>query len=140
MHGLEFRHPLRDPELVELVLGLPPRLAYDAHLDRPLLRRALAGDLPPDTLREDRKPTFNALLDDALAGPDRARLRALLRRPDPVVASFVRPDALAELSSRPQRGARALDLWRLASLQIWLAHGAGDPALEAVSSAPDEDA
>jgi asparagine synthase (glutamine-hydrolysing) len=119
MHGLELRHPLRDPELAGLVLRLPPELGFDPHVDRPLVRRALARELPADVLGPARKPFFNVLLETALAGPDRERLRELLGDPRPELAALVRTGALRDLLEDP-RGPAALDLWRLATLELWL--------------------
>jgi asparagine synthetase B (glutamine-hydrolysing) len=127
MHGLDARHPLRDPELIDLVLSLPPELGFDPHRDRPLARRAFARELPDEVLRYDRKPFFNRLLEDALDGPDRARMRELVSEPHPELAARVRRDSVAgRLDSGGASGrARALDLWRLATLELWLRHGSG---------------
>jgi asparagine synthase (glutamine-hydrolysing) len=125
--GIELRHPLRDPELVDLVLSLPPELGFDAHLDRPLVRRALAGELPAETLREDAKPAFNSLLTAALSGPDLPTLRALLAEPHPELARRVHKEAVAALlGGSASSRAWGLDLWRLATLEMWLEHQA-DP-------------
>lgn len=129
--GVEPRHPLRDPELVDLVLSLPPELAFDPRRDRPLARRALAGTLPAETLEDDRKPAFNPLLTDALAGPDRGALRDLLAAPHPDLAQRVRRDALRRMLDRPSHErprAWALDIWRIASLEMWLRHRSGEPS------------
>jgi asparagine synthase (glutamine-hydrolysing) len=132
LSGLRFRHPLRDPELVELVLSLPPELAFDPHVDRPLARRAMAGALPPDLLDDDSKPVFNSLLTSALSGRDREALRSLLASPHPELARRVRRTAVAALLDGPAGAARpqawAVDLWRLASLEQWLEYQA-DTAL-----------
>jgi asparagine synthase (glutamine-hydrolysing) len=125
MHGLEARHPLRDPELTELVLGLPPALGFDPRLDRPLLRRALAGELPGETLEYTGKPFFNALAQGALAGPDLPWLQELLQEPHPVLAARVRAGAVRALLDRARSGGGPpgweIDLWRLATLELWLA-------------------
>ena len=129
MHGLDVRHPLRDPELIDLVLALPPELAFDPHLDRPLVRRALAGDLPEATLRDSHKPFFNSLLDGALAGTDAPALRALLRDPHPLLAARVRREVMSELLEPSREGLRTptwgIDLWRLGTLELWLEHRYG---------------
>jgi asparagine synthase (glutamine-hydrolysing) len=123
LHGLDLRHPLRDPELIDLVLSLPPELAFDPDLDRPLLRRALAGELPDDVLRDTRKPFFDALLRDALSGPDADALRALVAEPPAELAALLRPGAAAALLDPAARPASwALDAWRVATLAIWLRH------------------
>ena len=142
--GVELRHPLRDPELVELALGLPPELAFDPHLDRPLVRRALARDLPPETLRDDRKPAFNSLLDAALGGPDSAAVESLLSDPHPELARMVRDDALKVLNRPPADGrARrrwATEVWRLASLEMWLRHGEDPGSVTALLAVEENDA
>jgi hypothetical protein len=129
--GVELRHPLRDPELVGLALALPPELAFHPHLDRPLVRRALAGRLPPELLDGDEKPAFNTLLRSAFDGPDRAALRALLSDPRPELARLVRRDAIATMAASPSARPRGwdLNLWRIATLEMWLRHieGAGAP-------------
>ena len=130
--GVELRHPLRDPQLAELVLGLPPAPAFDPHLDRALARRALEGALPPEVLRDDTKPVFNSVLTSALEGRDRQALRALLAEPHPELARQVRAAAVAALLRGPSSASRprawAVDLWRLASLELWLEYQS-DPAL-----------
>ena len=104
--GVELRHPLRDPDLIELALRLPPDLSFDPHLDRPLLRRALRDRLPADVLRTDHKPAFNSLLDAALAGDDAPLLRELL-------------------ADRDAGSGNSLDRFRAASLVLWLRHQNG---------------
>jgi asparagine synthase (glutamine-hydrolysing) len=130
MHGLAARHPLRDPDLIELVLGLPPELGFDPRLDRPLLRRALAGELPAEALRDTRKPFFNALAQDALGGPDLPRLRELLREPHPELAARLRAGEVGAMLARAGPGGAPpgweIDLWRVATLELWLTRQA-DP-------------
>jgi hypothetical protein len=124
MHGLEFREPLRDPQLIEHVLGLPPELAFDPELDRPLARHALKADLPPATLVRTSKPVFNALLEGSLAGPDAARLRDLVLKPHPTLEALTRATEVDRMLSAFAPGSAppgvALDLWRLATTALWL--------------------
>ena len=91
-------------------------------------RRALAGLLPPETLRDERKPAFNSLLASALEGPDAITLRELVANPSPELAARLRGDAVAA-------GARTLDLWRIVTLELWLRRLAGSSP--AGSSAPN---
>jgi Asparagine synthase len=121
--GVTFRHPLRDPDLFETVLGLDPELMFDARLDRPLAREALAGLLPDEVRLGERKPYFNAVLEDALAGPDAAAAAALLAN-GAHVAAYVDLDlaraALARVRARESRLRDAPDLWRVLTLEHWL--------------------
>ena len=143
--GLELRHPLRDAGLVELVLTLPPEHAFDPHLDRALARRALDGIVAPDVLRDDRKPVFNSLLSKGFEGRDRAALRALLADPHPVLARRVRAAALTALLRGPSHAARphawGVDLWRLASIELWLEYqsdtAVADRVAERLDPLPD---
>jgi asparagine synthetase B (glutamine-hydrolysing) len=125
-----FAHPFRDRELVELVLALPPELAFDARLDRPLAREAVRG-LLVDAVRDcDRKPVFNRFLADALEG-DLAFVRRLVAAPDAAIRAYVDPEALssAVLDLAPARRGPgwALDVWHVATLECWL-RGEADSA------------
>jgi asparagine synthase (glutamine-hydrolysing) len=125
MAGVEPRHPLRDLELIDLVLRLPPELAFDPKLDRPLMRRALVGALPDERLQEERKPAFNSLLARALAGRDAPAVRRFLDDPDPELARGVRLEAVATMLDTPSGSWPAtwpLDLWRIVSVEMWLEH------------------
>jgi asparagine synthase (glutamine-hydrolysing) len=126
--GLELRHPLRDPELLELVLGLPPELAFDPDIDRPLARLAMSGALPPEVLLDDRKPFFNSQLTSSMLSRDIGALRALLANPHPELARRIRATAVAEMLQGPSHAARphawSVDVWRLASLELWLEYQA----------------
>jgi asparagine synthase (glutamine-hydrolysing) len=124
MAGLEFRHPLRDPELVELVLGLPPELAFDPRQDRALARRAMRDRMPDALLAGDGKAVFNDLLTTTLRERDSTAISELLREPHPELARRVREAGVARLVRAGQNGAVArtwaLELWRLVSIELWL--------------------
>jgi hypothetical protein len=120
---LRFAHPYRDRELVELALTLPPELAFDARLDRPLARDAMRGLLPEVVRDSDRKPVFNRFLADALEG-DLAFIRRLVDAPDAAIRAYADPAGLrsAVLELEPARRGPGwpLDLWRVATLECWL--------------------
>jgi hypothetical protein len=88
--------------------------------------------LPPEVLRYDRKPVFNSVLSAPLEGRDGAALRALLANPHPELARQVREATVAALLRGPAHAARPyawpLDVWRLASLELWLEYQS-DPAV-----------
>jgi asparagine synthase (glutamine-hydrolysing) len=124
-------HPFLDVDLVELVLGLPPELAFDARLDRPLLREAMRGLLPERVrLRED-KIFFDVLLRDALTGPDRATVHGVLTRGSLELGGLVHAAALrAQWERGPgacPRGPSAwsAEIWRAFALETWLRREAG---------------
>ena len=127
--GVELRHPLRDAQLIDLMLTMPPELSFDADLDRPLLRQAFAGELPDEVTGYTEKATFNSLLEAAFRGPDAAAVRELLGDLQPELARLVRPDTVASLAAQTRATSHpltwALDVWRLASLELWLRAQAG---------------
>lgn len=76
--GVEGRPPLFDVDLIDAALRLPPELAFDPYLDRPLAREAMAG-LLPDTVRlSRRKSNLFPFYYDGLTGRDLPMARALL--------------------------------------------------------------
>jgi asparagine synthase (glutamine-hydrolysing) len=115
LRGFEVAHPWRDLSLVDLVLSLPPQLAFDPDLDRPLAREAVR-DLVPDGVRlSEHKPFFNDLLDDALATTDAPQLAQLLRDPPEAVAWALEPGGIDGIEG-PRR---SLVGWRVATACLW---------------------
>jgi asparagine synthase (glutamine-hydrolysing) len=129
--GVRAAHPLLDVDLIELMLGLPPQLGFDPELDRPLLRRAMTGLLPDAVRLRADKVSFNALLLDALVGPEAAAIDTVLTHPTPELAAVVEPGALRRLwhagpSGHPHGGwAWSLEVWRAFSAETWLRRGSG---------------
>jgi asparagine synthase (glutamine-hydrolysing) len=129
--GVRDAHPFLDVDLIELVLGLPPALSFDARLDRPLLRDAMRGLLPERVrLRED-KVFFTVLLRDALTGPDHGEVgRTLTSSPLELGAFVVEHRLRAQWEAGPdacERGpfAWAAEMWRAYALERWLRGEAG---------------
>jgi len=125
MAGLRARHPLIDLDLVEFALSLPPTLAIDPDLERPLLREAIEG-LVPDSIRlRPSKSYFTALFHDSLAEPDAALIRRLLTE-DPHVGDYVdleavRRDVLDDPpSGRHRDRSWPWSAWRLVTAECWL--------------------
>jgi asparagine synthase (glutamine-hydrolysing) len=119
LSGIAFRHPFRDPELLAAVLAIDPALMFDPRVDRPLARRAMAGIVPDAVRLSDRKPHFDRLLAEALAGPDRALATTLLGD-DALVAEHVELAPLRaglDPDAPPRAAAR---LWRVLTLECWL--------------------
>jgi asparagine synthase (glutamine-hydrolysing) len=123
MADLEVSHPLMDVDLLELVLRIPPELAYDPAISRPLLRRASGGVLPDAVRLRPGKSSFDAIFHDALAGPDLPAIRTLLGAPDAEIGAWVDLAQLRPLLVAPppgQRGDWALHVWRLVTAELWL--------------------
>jgi asparagine synthase (glutamine-hydrolysing) len=138
MAGLEPpRHPLVDVDVIELVLQLPPELAWDAHLSRPLLRDAMAGLLPDEVRLRPSKSTFDAVFHESLAGPDLPLVRRLLAEGEAELGAYVDLRAVHERlldQPPPTRPAAlmhwALHVWRMTTAECWL-RSLSDPAFPA---------
>jgi asparagine synthase (glutamine-hydrolysing) len=119
---IEGSHPfLFDRDLVDSVLANPPHLQFDPDRDRPLLRDALAGQIPEEVRSRHAKSYFTPLLSAALAGPDGNRLFSALARADAPIRSFLRTDYLDRLLERGAGDVTiAARLWRIGMVDTWL--------------------
>jgi hypothetical protein len=124
--GVVDAHPFLDVDLIELVLGLPPELAFDPRHDRPLLRLAMTGLLPETVRLRTGKVYFDRLLLDALTGPDRAAIEATLTTGrlelgDAVDRAQVRALWQGGPAAHPHgRWSWAADVWRVFAAETWL--------------------
>ncbi len=122
--GLTNTHPLLESlDLVELVLRLPPELALDPALTRPVAREAVAGLIPEEIRLRPDKVDFSRLLIDALGGPDRALVTRLLGADDAELWAYVERAEVQPLLERPPE--RRTTEWarvvsRLAMTESWL--------------------
>jgi hypothetical protein len=127
--GLPARHPLQDPELIDLALRLDPTLLHDPDRDRPLARDALEGTVPEHVRTAAFKPHFNAVQERWLLA-ERATADELLG-PDALVGAYVDLPAvrgwlLGDPARHPAGRARwPLDAWRVLALELWLRELAG---------------
>jgi asparagine synthase (glutamine-hydrolysing) len=122
--GIVGAHPLlHDVELIEVVLGLPPRLAFDPVFDRPLLRSALPN-VPAAIRARTAKAFFTPLFLEAVDLHDATAIRTLIEADDAMIRAFVQPELVREhLLDAPagRRGEeRAWALWRTAVAELWL--------------------
>jgi asparagine synthase (glutamine-hydrolysing) len=123
--GLQARHPLLDLGLVEFALNLPPLASFDRTHNRPVLRAAMAGQIPDAVRLRPQKAWFDSLIVDCLTGPDARAIRMLLDDRDSELAEYVERGALrARLDSVPSVGVERFrwmfELWRLLSAECWL--------------------
>jgi asparagine synthase (glutamine-hydrolysing) len=79
--GLDGGSPLLDFNLARLVLRMPPELAYDPVVDRPLARTAMRDVLPEKILARTQKSNLFDFYRDLLAGPDLRWIRRILHDP-----------------------------------------------------------
>ena len=87
--GLDGGSPLIDYELTRLILRMPPDLAYDPSIDRPLARRSFQGVLPEKVRNRTQKSNLFAFYRDVLAGPDLRWIRRVLGDPNCAVWGYV---------------------------------------------------
>jgi asparagine synthase (glutamine-hydrolysing) len=112
-------HPfLESPDLVELMLGLPPEASFDRELNRPLLREANRGLLPDSVRLRRDKSFFDELVRDSLDGDDRRTIERLLDPRDARLRAFVRMEMLHQPALRD--GPWLWRMWRSLALEIWL--------------------
>ena len=133
MAGLEARSPFFDVDLVELVLRLPPELAFDRRFSRPLQRDAMLGLLPDAVRLRPGKSYFDELFQRSLAQRDLEAVRSLLGARDAEIGAFVdlaavRAQLVETHPARHPRGARywVNSAWRLATAECWLRQEADD--------------
>ncbi len=124
MTGVDRRQPyLDDLDLIELVLTLPPELAFDPRHSRPLLREAMVGLLPDSVRLQPSKADFRGLVEECFAGPERAAISALILAPDARIRPFISPavaeDALAKVG-QPRFSAYQAALLRMVTAECWL--------------------
>jgi asparagine synthase (glutamine-hydrolysing) len=135
--GVADAHPLLDVRLIELALGLPPELAFDARLDRPVLRGAMAGLLPDEVRLRASKVYFDRLLVDALVRPDRNAINRMLGRGSLELGKLADTDRVRALwragpAGHPQGPSTwSAEVWRLFTAEAWLRREAsgGDVAV-----------
>jgi hypothetical protein len=106
---------------------MPPQALYSEGLQKAILRRSLAGLLPPVVRDRSDKATFAPLAEYGLRGPYRPFVESLTQSSEMVEGGLV--------AQRPwQRSIKAfLDgevplwwgPWRSITLEMWLRHRAG---------------
>jgi asparagine synthase (glutamine-hydrolysing) len=130
--GLRAGHPLLDVDLIELVLGLPPELSFDARLSRPLLRESVRGLIPEEVRLRPSKSSFDTLFHELLAGRELDAARSLVLAGDAEVNAYVDRDRVRRelFAAGPPKAPGALQgwalqVWRLVTAESWLRHQAG---------------
>jgi asparagine synthase (glutamine-hydrolysing) len=124
--GVEMRHPFADVDLVELLLRLPPELAYDPRFSRPLLREAVRGLVPEELRLRRSKSWFDHLQRGVLTAEVPVIDRLLSDRQARIAAyvdiDVVRRELLERAPGRHERPDRAwyIYIWRLIMLECWL--------------------
>jgi asparagine synthase (glutamine-hydrolysing) len=119
-HGLEVRVPLIDHQLVRRVLALPGRWKMDARMPKPLLVRALAGQLPANIVHRRKRGftlPFEHWLRDALRPVVEKTLRGIKSGP---LGAFIGEDAAVSVWQDFLAGRTSWTRpWSLYVLQRW---------------------
>lgn len=122
--GVDLRHPFMDDlDLIELMLRLPPELAFSALLDRPLLRASMAGIVPDSVRLRPDKTDFSGFFRVCLRGFDWDVITSLLGARDAALRAYVRGNAIERLLETPPEtfgGAQGWQTWRFLGAECWL--------------------
>ena len=119
-HSREVRLPFLDRDVVEFVLGLPPRFLYDGHETKHVLREAVRGVVPAGVLARRDKVGYETPQSRWLAHPvARERIAAVLLDRDARSRGWLDPAAVeADLRAGSWRDHRAI--WRALNAELWL--------------------
>ncbi len=118
--GIEARVPFLDVRLVELAVRLPDRLRVNRGITKAVLRRAMAGRLPPAVAARRDKMGFEAPTRRWLEA-GREDLLGLLRGGQLVQRGWVAPAEVERVLAEGHLGGRPTDhLWRLFVTEAWL--------------------
>jgi asparagine synthase (glutamine-hydrolysing) len=129
--GVETRMPFYDRDLAEFSLSLASRHKLDGGQTRAILRRAMAGRLPPGLLRRADKFDFYPSFLAALFADDEP-LRDWTSPGNSQISGYVDPAWLEgfwnDLPEDPRLCSRSqiMAIWRVATLSMWLA-SKGEP-------------
>jgi asparagine synthase (glutamine-hydrolysing) len=105
-HAVEGRFPFLDHRVIEFCNSLPPRMKLVGLNEKAILKRAMAGLVPPEVLARPKQP-FRAPIRAAFAGPTAPDYVRDLLDPAHVAADGVfNPRAATWLLNRAREGAR----------------------------------
>ena len=122
-HGVESRHPFFDPRLAEFCLALPPAQKLDGGLTRLVVRRALAGVLPPEVRDRGDKSNLAENFHRSLLRDQRPQLEAVILHDASAIEEFVDVPALRAAYDDYASGrdpGQAAPVWRAVTLAMWL--------------------
>jgi asparagine synthase (glutamine-hydrolysing) len=120
-HGLETRSPFLDTGVIEYAMSLPDRLKLRGMTTKAVLKDAFADLLPP-SIRRRAKQGFGVPLDAWFRRELKEAVSDLLLARDARVNRYLDPAAVRAAWSAHQSGERSLglQLWNLATLEVWL--------------------
>ena len=118
--SVEARVPLLDYRIVEFALSLPPAMKLRGGRTKQILRRAVAGRLPPAVLQQPKRG-FSIPLKNWLRGPLRPMLTDLLAPERVRRRGLFRPQCLERWMAEHLAGQanHSHRLWGLMVLELW---------------------
>jgi asparagine synthase (glutamine-hydrolysing) len=122
--GLDIRFPFWDKRLVEFCLSLPPEQKLNQGWSRLVLRRAMAGILPPEIQWRGHKTNHAESFNYTLLKFEQARLSEIIFDHPETIEPYVNLTALRETYQRfvaqQAKADEVLMLWKVLSLAVWL--------------------
>jgi asparagine synthase (glutamine-hydrolysing) len=117
--SLEVRVPFLDTPLVEFVLSVPDAARVQTGVSKALLRKALAGMIPPEVLSQKKK-TFTLPWEEWLRNALRKRVEASLKELSPALAGYVHAAGVQRVWDNFARGQTTWSRpWSLYVLNEW---------------------
>jgi asparagine synthase (glutamine-hydrolysing) len=118
--GIELRHPLIDHRLVELAAAIPVEHAYEAGLQKAVLRHAMRGLLPETTLAQTHK-VYPAAIARSSLRTEQQRVQDLMRGMRAAELGFIDEAKLRAAYAEFHAG-RSLrtTFWHALTLEAWL--------------------
>ena len=115
--SLEARVPMLDHQLLEGLFGLPARLHLNEGGSKSLLKKAMAGSLPAETLGR-RKMGFTVPLNRWFSPSKAQWAKDMIRSGAAVELGLLRPDAIDRVDLMPV-WRWAAKVWVLLVLEVW---------------------
>ncbi len=118
--GVEYRHPLLDLRLIELLLSMPreQRFSRGTRKPKPVMRRALRGILPVEVYRRADAPQFESHLVAAMVHHGK-RIRGLFQNSRLEQLGLIPPD-LAQRARLAAEGQALYCFLNHATMELWL--------------------
>jgi len=123
--SLEARYPFFDRRLVEFCLALPPEQKLHQGWSRAIMRRAMAGILPPEVQYRFRKANLSPNFKRGLLGYERKILDEVILHEPHIIQEYVDVPALRaayhRYSSQPMQAEEdSLTIYGAVILALWL--------------------
>jgi asparagine synthase (glutamine-hydrolysing) len=118
--GIEIRYPYRDPQLVDLLLALPPDVHHRHGIPKALARLALRGRVPEPVRLRPKSGSLAPLFRRGVREHVRALVETLLWHRDAGWPQYLRREALERAWRQPQAGeGDDLLVWLALSHELW---------------------